>query len=243
MKQIVYLIVLGLCIYIGYEFFRVHALAAKSATLVAETHAYQKPQGLISILVLGDSTAVGVGASAPEQSVAGLLGESLHASIENHAVSGAVTADMIGQLHDARRHHYDLILIQVGANDVVGIGALGSVEAMMQTLLDEAVGYSNRVVVLTGGRIGDAPIFPLIFRAFVNGRAAALRTSFITTVASGNSAVYIDLTGAVSDAFARDPSTYYAVDMFHPSSAGYSTWFDVLKLTIMHEWPGLKYGG
>src|SRR5665213_1087648 len=153
MKNIVIIILICICAYGGYEYFRVEGLIAKSKLLVAQTVPYQKPNAFVSILVLGDSTAVGVGASSPDDSIPALLGGLLNASIENHAVSGAVTADMEGQLHEAREKHYDVVLIQVGANDIVGIGSLDAVNAQMQTLLSDVLQYSNKVVLMTAGRV------------------------------------------------------------------------------------------
>ena len=118
MKYLWALVLLIVVVYVGYEYFRIQNLIQVSAGLVAEVRPYENATGTVSVLVLGDSTAVGVG-SPSDESVAGRLGEYLHASVENHAVSGAVTADLPGQIAKAQKQHYDLILIQIGANDII----------------------------------------------------------------------------------------------------------------------------
>jgi lysophospholipase L1-like esterase len=242
MKIIVTLILVSIVVYVGYEYVRIEGLISKTKVLIANTSAYSSDVGSNTLLVIGDSTAVGVGASSPKDSLPALVGNYIGASVENHAVSGAVTSDMEAQLHEAQQSRYDMILIQVGANDIVGIDSLDAVNNQMQTLLADAQGYSSDVVLITAGRVGDAPIFPIIIKPYLNSRAAELRSLFAASAASSG-ALYVDLSGAASDPFDNDPSKYYAADMFHPSSAGYALWFASAKDAISVQWPNLVYGG
>ena len=240
MKLIFYIFILVVVVYAGYEFFRIRGLINVTKQLFAQTTPYENATGTYSILVLGDSTAVGVGASSSDDSIPGLLGKSLDASVENLGVSGAVTADVAAQLDKASRKHYDLLVIQIGANDVVSFHSLTQVADQMRTLLARAKTYSDHIVLLTGGRIGDAPLVPLLFRPLLNYRAATLRTSFMATAAQDGVA-YVDLFGAPSDLYASDPQKYYAADGFHPSSAGYEILFGNVKQAITSQWPGAVY--
>jgi lysophospholipase L1-like esterase len=241
MKIIISITLLIAIVYAGYEYIRIQNLIGKSKVLIAAAVPYQNATGTISILVIGDSTAAGVGASSPSESTAGLLGASLHASVENHAVSGAVTADMQGQLAQAKLKHYDLVLIQDGANDVVSFHSLANVNMQMQALLSNVQHYSDHVVLLTAGKIGDAPLIPWLFSGLINARAAKLQSLFTASAAQAGAA-YVDLSGSQSDAFSNDPAKYYAADTFHPSSAGYALWFDAIKETIAAQWPGVFNG-
>jgi lysophospholipase L1-like esterase len=242
MKLIVTLILIAILAYVGYEYVRIEGLIGKTNVLVAQAVPYQSGGGTNSMLVIGDSTAVGVGATSPADSVPALLGSYIHASVENHAVSGAKTSDMEAQLHEAQRSSYDLILIQVGANDVVGLGSIDAANGELETLLSDAQAYSRNIVLVTAGRVGDAPIFPILIKPYLNSRAVELRTAFAATAASAG-ALYVDLSGDTSDAFDADPSKYYAADMFHPSSAGYGLWFAAVQSAVSAQWPSLVYGG
>src|SRR4030042_975225 len=77
-------------------------------------------------VALGDSAAVGVGASIPDKGYVGLIFEKLKekypkASLNNLAVSGATTTDLINaQLNKAKTFKPDLVTISVGANDITG---------------------------------------------------------------------------------------------------------------------------
>ena len=72
----------------------------------------------LSLLIVGDSTGVGTGASAPGNSLAGLLGSAYPGlRIDNRARDGATFADVLRQLEGAQR--FDLVLVQAGGNDVI----------------------------------------------------------------------------------------------------------------------------
>jgi hypothetical protein len=73
-----------------------------------------------TVLVVGDSTGVGTGATTPAASIAGLLGAAFpHVSVVNLAVNGARTLDVIMQLAGAAPGRYDLVLVHAGGNDVL----------------------------------------------------------------------------------------------------------------------------
>ena len=75
-----------------------------------------------TVLVLGDSTGVGVGATRPEESVAGLFAADYpDADIVNVAVSGTRVAGAIAQVRTCLEAglRFDLALLHVGGIDVV----------------------------------------------------------------------------------------------------------------------------
>lgn len=70
------------------------------------------------LLIVGDSTAVGTGASSPQASLAGLIAQD-HPQwlIDNRGQDGALFADVVRQL--AIEEHYDMVLVLAGGNDVI----------------------------------------------------------------------------------------------------------------------------
>ncbi|MDB5237889.1 MAG: GDSL-like Lipase/Acylhydrolase family protein [Candidatus Kaiserbacteria bacterium] len=239
MKTIILLVVIIIIAYFGYEAIRIRGLIRVSSGMVQRAVPYQSGSGIQSILVIGDSTAVGVGSDAIEHSVAGRLGAFFEARVENHAVSGSVTADMEGQLKKAQAPHYDLIVIHTGANDIVQFHSLAAANTQLDALLKHAHTLSDRVVVITAGKVGEAPLFPQLFGWIWNWRARILRAHFIDTT-SREGAVYIDLYNG-PDPFSKDPAKYYGADTFHPSQYGYEVWFDQMKAGILARWPELAH--
>ena len=96
------------CAYVTWVVLRAQQIGK---VLVQKAHAFtdetSRPR---SMLVLGDSTAVGVG-SEPEKSVPGRLARYLSASVESYAESGGVTRDLLPQSQQARKDYYDLVHI------------------------------------------------------------------------------------------------------------------------------------
>ena len=88
----------------------------------ARPYAAQPAQPTRRILVVGDSTAVGTGASGPLASLPGLIGQRHPAwHIDNLASNGARYADVAQQLERAAAG-YDLVLVLAGGNDVIRPG-------------------------------------------------------------------------------------------------------------------------
>ena len=230
------LLLVGL--YIVYAFFHMWFLAQKSGPLVEIAHGFEKHDSSLSrtMLVLGDSTAVGVG-SPPELTVAGRLSNYLSLNVENHAKSGAVTKDLPGQIAFAKDEKYDLVLIQIGANDVIFFKSIPAAESELRSTIEILKTRSNRIVFLTAGDIGAAPLFPWPIRWIVSSRTRDLRTRFMS-VLQNEDVVYADIYSH-PDPFASDPQKYYAPDMLHLSGDGYGFWFSVVKEYVDTAWPEL----
>ncbi len=236
MKIVLILLTLVL-LYGVYEAIRVYSLSNKSRELIVSASAFARENGVRSMLVLGDSTAVGVGA-LPEDSVAGRLAILLDATVENYAVSGARVVDIIAQIEKSKKETYDLVLIQAGANYITHGTALADVRAELEKTLSKAASLSGRVVVLTAGKVGDAPLIPWFARKFLNQRTAKVRDVFIETTARHN-AVYVDIYAHELN-FSSDIPRFYAPDQFHLSGDGYGEWFSIVREYVEKAWPELK---
>ena len=239
MKYILLVILVAIIADVAFEAARFYHHVRVSAGLVAKAIPYQRADGSLSMLVIGDSTAVGVGADTPADTVAGYLSNTLNASVENYSKSGAVTADMEAQFAQAKNSHYDLILIQVGANDVIRFHSLSGTQALLDTILKNARTKSDHVVLLTAGRIGEAPLFPWFVGPFITHRAHQMRDLFKAT-ADANGVAYVDLFN-IPDPFLSDPQKYYAPDGLHLTKDGWYFWYEQTLQTIEATWPGFVH--
>lgn len=181
------------------------------------------------ILVTGDSTAVGTGASRSEDSTAGRLGAIYpNADIENISENGL----KIGELETKLRYlqgKYDLIVIQIGANDIVRFTRLSFIEKKLDLILKNVTGRSEKVVVITSGNIGLAPLFKKPLSNLISNRTWHVRNIFMNRVREYPNALYADLyKEREDDIFIKDIERYYAKDHFHPSSDGYKVWFSAI---------------
>ncbi len=206
---------------------------ARTLTASAVPYSLKGPDhGGVSLLVLGDSTAVGVGAARPEETLAALVASHVKAtSVENRAISGARVRDLSAQTTDLKRGGYTYILVGIGANDVIRFGNATETARHLQTLL-QSLPPRQKLVVYMAGNVGATQIFPHIIRAEYTNRTMDFHDAFAQAVHEAGG-VYVNLYMAPKDdPFSKDPSTYLAADGLHPTSAGYALWFEKIRTVL-----------
>lgn len=226
---------LGVSICVVYIVSTRTAYILESRHLIASATAYTQtpPDPVGHILIIGDSTAVGVGAAA-EETIAGRLGRDFKAyAIKHRAAVGARVVDAYKQLSEAERDTYALILIQVGANDIIQFGRPRRIADDISQLLDAAVAKSERVVFLTAGNIGGAKIFFPPVSTYYRMASRAVRDD-VSRRAQEKGVSYVDLfIEPERDPFVLDPQQYLAADGLHPSAAGYAHWYEAIRPHIV----------
>lgn len=224
-----------LLIYAIFSYVRMRRLVQVGVDLANSAIAYeQSPENPEqSFIVFGDSSAVGTGASKPQESTAGRLGTDYpNAHITNKAVNGLKSAELVPIIQDHAGERYDLVLIQIGGNDIVRYTNLETVEQSINSVLIEATQLSDNVVLLTAGNVGTAPFFPFGTRWAFTKRTRKVR-DIIMTAANTHDVHYVDLfREKEDDPFAQDTEKYYAEDSFHPSSEGYADWYEYIQKTL-----------
>ena len=181
-----------------------------------------------SLLIVGDSTALGTGASNPEASLAGRIAQRYPGlAIRNLASAGARFEAIAEQLAHAGRH--DLILVVGGANDVMRFTSASDLARSVALTLNRAAQQAGKVIVLPAPNVGNAPFFPPPLSWLLSHRVRSLhrlvRASAVTT-----GAAYVNLyRERADDPFVRDSERLIAIDHLHPSDAGYAVWFDELE--------------
>ena len=145
---------------IGVEGMQFYKRFRISKELVQNTKpfSYSNDAATKRLLVVGDSTAVGIGSAHPEESITGRF----HAdypmyAIENRAISGQKLADTLAILQGVD-NFYDIILIQSGANDILFLTPKEVAVERARLVLTEARRHASIVVFLTSGNIGLSPL-------------------------------------------------------------------------------------
>ncbi|MES2225563.1 MAG: GDSL-type esterase/lipase family protein [Patescibacteria group bacterium] len=216
------------CVYWGVRFLYL-LNASKKLVAAAVPYEHLTADTSVSMLVLGDSTAVGVGASTSTESLPGLVAHFTGATyVENHAVSGAVVSDLAGQIGKAELTRYDLILVQIGANDIVRFHDARETAERLSKVLG-TLPQAEHVVVLSAGDVGAATLFPEPIRPFYTRLNQGFHQEFSRALAA-QGITYVNLsTGPGVELFIEQPNVYLAADGFHPSSAGYGLWFEAVR--------------
>lgn len=181
-------------------------------------------QPLLRLVVLGDSTAAGVGVTRTEETVGAALARRLgqHGSrvrLAGVAIGGSGTGDLGPQVSRALLGRPDVAVLLVGADDATRGTPLAAVRQNLGDAVDRLRAAGVRVVVGTCPDLGAVRAFAQPLRTVVawRGRRVAA-TSAATTAAAGG--VPVDLARATGPVFRADPGTF-SEDRFHPSADGY----------------------
>ena len=208
----------------------------------------------LRFVVLGDSTAAGVGVESAEDSLPYLIAqrvadaESTPVHVVSYGWASARVADLVRQqlpralepiratetkpfLPDA-----DLIAVVIGSNDATHNTSPGRFRADLRTVLEgiRTAAPSARVVLagIPAFRGALRGMEPLIFLA---DQYARLLRPVARADAGRAGAAYADLARHVPELI-RGRTDVLSSDQFHPSVVGYTAWADVIaEALIGHE--------
>ena len=183
----------------------------------------------IELLVLGDSSAAGMGAELPSQTVGAIIAGGVAAltsrqvRLTNVAVVGAETAGMAQQLANVLEAGLvpQVAVIMVGANDVTHRIDRATSVRHLDDVVRRLRAVGCEVVVGTCPDLGTiqpvAQPLRLLMRRWSRDLAAAQTVAAVE--AGGRTVSLGDLLGPE---FASRPQEMFSPDRFHPSAAGYA---------------------
>jgi lysophospholipase L1-like esterase len=182
----------------------------------------------VSILVLGDSTAAGVGTDSQEHALPGNLARRLSNEWERGALwravgaNGATSGDIARTfLDEATSHAYDLIFLSIGANDALQLRSRGAFRRNMRRIIRQLRSVSPQSLILVSCLPGFSQFtaLPNPLRWALALHATSLETTARRLVANEP---------GVLMAPPAPPYTaeFFAPDRFHPSAEGYREWVD-----------------
>lgn len=177
----------------------------------------------LRVLILGDSSAAGVGVTTQGQALAGqfVAGLSTHYRVTWHlqAQSGATTASAIGFLDEVPHGPWDVVLTALGVNDVKNGNRLGRYVTHTSTLYRRLVDDFDAALICASGMppVRDFPLLPNPLRWAMQHRADLFEAAHKTIIAQNPACRF--LAGPPRLA-AQDMSA----DGFHPGPAIYAQW-------------------
>jgi lysophospholipase L1-like esterase len=177
----------------------------------------------LRLLVLGDSSAAGVGAETQSQALLGQLTQRLagfhEVTFRLEANTGATTLDAIGTVSEIQgEEHYDAVVMALGVNDVT------SRRTKRRWLRDQAclidlvsTKFGSPLILISGlPPMHEFPALPQPLRWYLGERAKDFDRALMTLSGSCG-AIFIPLD------FAAD-SGGMAADGFHPGPPVYLQW-------------------
>jgi lysophospholipase L1-like esterase len=200
-------------------------VASTVAFIARPRHAGRAPDAAVRIAVVGDSLALGTGASRADggfifRAFRTLLAQRPGSRIDDVAIGGATVADVL-RLEVARLAGipYDIVIVCAGGNDVVHGTAAADFRITYAHLLKRIAGVTPRARIVCCG-VPDVSVSPLFAdqRASVR-RLAASDDRAVRAAAAATGAAFVDLFAATHGM--RDAERFLGRDRFHPSDAGY----------------------
>jgi lysophospholipase L1-like esterase len=182
----------------------------------------------LRLLVLGDSTAAGVGAATQHEALPGRLADALHArtgrGIRWRAVgkNGATALEIIDRyLDEALSEPADLLFLSIGANDAMTMRGTGPFVRDVRRILDSFEARNPGAFVLMSSLpvFGRFSLLPQPLRTALYRHSLALESAARRVVERRPRT----LMSADPPPYAED---FWATDLFHPSASGYRDWAD-----------------
>ncbi len=233
-----FVMVLGVEIYLAYNR---QYLATTPALELGGTFGPADGEPL-TFVVLGDSTAAGLGAGSPEHAYASVLSDRLgergwRVELVAHGVSGARVRDvLIDQTPLVEIADADLIFVGIGANDATHLTSLDSIREDMAKTLDRLLATGATVVVAGPPDMrAHAWLEPL--RSIVGWRGRQIADA-IEDVATERGVPVVPLAELAGPYFATNPEDAYAADDFHPGPGGYRAWADAIFPVLLRALEG-----
>lgn len=182
----------------------------------------------LRILVLGDSTAAGVGADTQDDALPGHLARSLHEHWGRGSTwnaigeNGATARDIVDRyLAEATRESYDLVFLSIGANDALGLRSRGAFARDVRTILRALRAASPEALIL----VSSLPAF-FRFEALPNPLRAVLYLHSSSLEAAARRLVAQEPAVIMSPPPPPYTEGFFASDRFHPSASGYRDWVE-----------------
>ena len=174
---------------------------------------------------LGDSTAAGQGASSADTAlprrVARALGRPVDLTVR--AISGDRIDDVVDhQVDGLAELHPDVVLVSIGANDVVHLTTHDAFRDGYRRLVD-LVPDGALLVLLGVPDMGAPPRLAQPLRAIAGWRGRAL-DDVTRAIARDSGSAYVDIAGETGPTMRAHAGQDFAADRYHPSDDGYALW-------------------
>lgn len=186
------------------------------------------------VVVVGESTAAGCGASTHDAAFAGAFARARRRRYGHpvtwtvHARNGATVRAVRHSLLPGVDGAFDIAVLLIGVNDVLTRTPLAQWRAGLSAVLDELASRGRAVVMAGVPPFATFPALPNPLRRYLAERGHALDAVANDVCATRERVQWV----ASSDLIPSDPA-FFARDGFHPSSEGYAQWADAMTARMV----------
>jgi lysophospholipase L1-like esterase len=188
----------------------------------------------LRLLVIGDSSAAGVGTTSQSDALIGQITQRLSqdytVSFDLVAETGARTAEVLTWLPTLPSDNYDVVITALGVNDVTKGTSLRTFLAGQQQLIEHLINKSKARLVIVSGLppIAEFPLLPHPLKWALGRQGVRFDGALRKLV--GNYAAARPLAFDMT----LEPSVM-STDGFHPGPTVYARWAELAAQVIMQE--------
>jgi lysophospholipase L1-like esterase len=190
----------------------------------------------LSLLILGDSSAAGVGVEHQDHALAGqlvsLLARDFTVSWQLIAKTGATTGTTLKRLEEISPTPFDVIVTGLGVNDIthaVRFKVWQKQQAALMARLNQL--FTPRLIYMSGlPPLGNFPILPQPLRWTLGRQANRFDRALTSSLAALPDTHHVPFDKPL------DP-TQMAADGFHPGAGIYTLWAKEMASRIISDWP------
>jgi lysophospholipase L1-like esterase len=191
------------------------------------------------LLVIGDSTAAGVGVEDPDHGLGGnlarVLAERTGRGVEWLALgqAGATAEDLRERfLPKAVAEEYDVVFLSIGANDTLALRSRAAFRDDFRSILRSLRERSPKARIV----VANIPVFSW-FTVIPNPLRWVLNLHGMNLQHAAQREVSRDPGAHMSPPPPTYSAGFFARDRFHPSEEGYRDWADFALEKAAHLWP------
>ncbi len=186
------------------------------------------------LLLLGESTVAGVGASCLDFALAGRLASALSGRLQRPVAWRAVGENGITASEACERllpmaadQDYDLVVLVFGVNDTTHFSSSQRWLGSLQQLIEHFRGRGARVVCTAVPPLQHFTALPWLLRQLLGWRATLLDRQ-LSALALAQDAGYCEVSLEMRPQF-------LAIDGYHPSALGYQVWGEHLAQWLVQS--------
>lgn len=190
----------------------------------------------LGVLIIGDSSAAGVGTDTQDSALTGQLVSSLaaHHTVDWQLIAstGATTPTTLKRLEEAELRTFDVVIVVLGVNDVTRGGPLvGWLRShrKLRALLRDRTG-AQRLYISQVPPLGAFPLLPDPLRWLLGRRALRFDAALLTAIEPEPDCAYVPLPETLD-------SRNMAEDGFHPGPVIYAAWAKEMARRILSDRP------
>jgi len=180
------------------------------------------------IFIYGDSAAFGTGASTPEKSFAGIVGENCeNCSVTNFGQNGFKTEDLLEQLKRASPTQVDKTFLLIGSNDIMHFYVdLDKSCSNLETILQNSSEQSSKTYLLTTPNASYAGFFLFPLNHYYGIRSRQFNKCANHAAAKIENTYYINLESNYSKHLFKQ---HQSSDMLHMNDKGNLYWYQLIQ--------------